>query len=324
MADRAPSAETIAAELLRALRGRRSQVAFSRRLGYRSNVCHTWETGKRWPTAATALQAARRVGVDLDARLRRFTRFELAFLDHTDPATPEGVAALLRALRRTLSMAVLAQRSGCSRYQVSRWLAGKAQPRLPDLLRLVDASTSRQLDFVAVFVDPADLPCVADRWARLESARTLFWRQPDALTVLMGLDLADYAARPHRDAWLAARLGLPEATVTEALAALGATGQVVWRAGRWQIREVHTVDTRRFPEAGRALKRHWATVAADRVEQPDAAMSYNVFTCSDADLQRIRELYRATFTEVRALIAASEPSERVVLVQQHVLPIDTP
>ena len=68
----------------------------------------------------------------------------------------------------------------------------------------------------------------------------------------------------------------------------------------------------------------WATVAADRVGLLHAAMSYNVFTCSDADLQRIRELYRATFTEVRALIAASAPSERVVLVQQHVLPIDNP
>jgi len=62
--------EVMAAELLRALRGRRSQVAFSRRLGYRSNVAHTWETGKRWPTAAVTLRAARRVGVDLDAGLR--------------------------------------------------------------------------------------------------------------------------------------------------------------------------------------------------------------------------------------------------------------
>lgn len=315
--------DVLASELLRALRGSRSQVQFSRRLGYRSNVAHTWEAGRRFPTAAATLAAARRVGVDLDAGLRRFTRFELPFLDDTDPATPEGVAAWLAALRRELPIGEVARRAGASRFQVARWLKGQAEPRLPDFLAMVHACTDRALDLVAVLVDPANVPCIAARWVQLEAARTLFWREPSAQLVLLGLDLAGYQALPaHDDGWLAHRLGLDRAEVARLLEALAATGQIREDGGRWRIGEVHTVDTRRHPEAGTALKRFWAGLAAERVDRADAAMSYNVFTVSEADLDAIRELYRATFGRVRALVAASAPSERVVLVQQHVLPLD--
>jgi transcriptional regulator with XRE-family HTH domain len=61
-----------ARDLVRALRGRRSQRALSRRLGYTTNVIYTWEAGRRWPTAAEALRLAERTGVELRAALTRF------------------------------------------------------------------------------------------------------------------------------------------------------------------------------------------------------------------------------------------------------------
>src|SRR5689334_6815786 len=59
--------EALAKELIRALRGRRSQVALSRRLKHRSNVLYAWEAGLRAPTAAGFLGLAKRVGIDIDA-----------------------------------------------------------------------------------------------------------------------------------------------------------------------------------------------------------------------------------------------------------------
>jgi transcriptional regulator with XRE-family HTH domain len=120
------SFETIAAELLRALRGRRSQTAFSRRLGYKSNVVYRWESGRSWPTAAAALRAAQKTGVALHAGLCEFYRRPPHWLRHTDPASPEGVATLLRDLRGSLPIGELARRAGRSRFAVSRWLKGEA------------------------------------------------------------------------------------------------------------------------------------------------------------------------------------------------------
>ena len=50
--------EQIAADWLRFMRGKRSQRAFSHRLGYRSNIAFRWESGVCFPTAAEAIRFA--------------------------------------------------------------------------------------------------------------------------------------------------------------------------------------------------------------------------------------------------------------------------
>jgi transcriptional regulator with XRE-family HTH domain len=224
-------AERVAAELIRALRGGRSQVAFSRRLGYRSNVVAAWEAGRRWPTAADTLAAANRIGIDLEAGLRRFYGVPVPFLDALHPASPEAVTAFLQDSRRERTAAELAEASGFSRHQISRWFRGAAQPRLPEHLVLVEATTQRLLDWLAILVDPSELPSVAAAWRQLESARTLFWRMPHAQLVLLALTLESYRALPaHDDAWLAEALDLELYQVVGAVEALLATAR---RARTW-------------------------------------------------------------------------------------------
>ena len=101
--------EQIARELIRALRGKRSQAHLSRRLGYRSNVVFDWEAGRRFPTAATLFRVARRTGVSLPTALERFLRPAPAWLQSANPATPEGVRQLLVELRGKATVLELAR-----------------------------------------------------------------------------------------------------------------------------------------------------------------------------------------------------------------------
>ena len=64
--------ELIARQLLRAIRGPRSQVAFSRRLGYRSNMVYLWESGRAFPPAARFLSMATRLQLDVDGAVAHF------------------------------------------------------------------------------------------------------------------------------------------------------------------------------------------------------------------------------------------------------------
>src|SRR3954454_15226934 len=68
----ADSYQRIAAEVLRALRGERSQRAFARRLGYRANPITDWEHARRFPTAVEALRAAHLFGVNVSAAFAEF------------------------------------------------------------------------------------------------------------------------------------------------------------------------------------------------------------------------------------------------------------
>jgi hypothetical protein len=83
------------------------------------------------------------------------------------------------------------------------------------------------------------------------------------------------------------------------------------------------VDTRRDAASGRRLKAHWARVGLDRVDtDTEGLFSYNVFTVSAADLERLRELHLGYFRALRALVAESSPAERVVVANVQLFALD--
>jgi transcriptional regulator with XRE-family HTH domain len=306
--------EQLAAELLRGLRGKRSQQALCRRLGAKSNVVHQWERGHSFPTASRTLQVAARVGVDVPGAFREFYRTAPRWLDEQDPSSPAGVAAFLDDLRGSTSVVELSRYSGKSRFAVARFLSGDAEPRLPDFLRLIEASSLRLLDFIEQLVDPRLLPSAREPWERLSAARRLAYDEPWSQAVLRALELSSYAALArHEKGWIAGRIGISLEEEAQCLARLADSGQIVWRAERWQIENVMALDTRRDPDAARRLRAWWLRRGASRIEAGDRGLMYNLLGVSSADLERLRELQKAYLTEVRAIVARSEPVEHVVL-----------
>lgn len=316
--------EALSQEIMRALRGRRSQGAFARRLGYRSNVAYAWESGRNYPTAADALRAAARTGRDVRAALERFLHPPLPWLDGLVPESPEAVAALLRELRGQAPIGQLAEASGLSRFAVSRFLKQIAEPRLPDFFRLIAASTLRLLDFVSAFVDPATLPSTSAAWAQLQAARHAAYEMPLSHLVLRALEIADYRALPrHEPGWIAARVGITEAEERRYLDALLEARQIVEDCGRYRIVEAQTVDTRHDPERAVRLRHFWSELAIARVNDATGSVhSYNLAGVSEADWERLRDLYRAHFRQVRTIVAQSQPVERVVLLNTLMVPLD--
>jgi transcriptional regulator with XRE-family HTH domain len=300
-----------AAQFLRAVRGKRSQVAFARRLGYRANPITDWEHGRRFPTAAEALRAAGRAGIDVAAACRRFHSAEPP---SSDPAV---LSAWLRALRGSTSLSELSERCGVSRFALGRWLSGQAQPRLPELFLLIDAITGRLPDLVAELVPIEQVPALAERYRAAAAARRLAFEEPWTEAVLRLLETADYLALPaHRSGMIAARLGISVESEERCLERLERAGIIRKRAGRYEVQGTLTVDTRAAPDAVQRLMAHWSEVALQRFPIGHAAdlFAYNVFSISRADLTRVHELLRATYRELRAIVASSEPTETAALL----------
>lgn len=314
----------IASDLLRAIRGRRSQLAFSRRLGYRTNVVYAWEAGRSWPTAARALQAAERTGIDVRAAITQFYRSTPKWLERVVPTSAEGISALLDDLRGRTSIVELARAAKCSRFAVSRWLKAEAEPRLPDFLMMIETSSLRLLDFLAALTNPAELPSVAKAWSELEASRKAAYEVPWTQAVLRAFELTDYRRLPrHVPGWIASRLGISAEEEQRCIKLLARTGQIRQRAGRWELREVQAVDTRRDARAELAAKAWWTELALERqLHSQDSVFSYNVFAVSERDLGQVKDLYRAYFRQVRSIIAQSQPSERVALISVQLVALD--
>jgi DNA-binding transcriptional regulator YiaG len=315
--------EILAQQLLRALRGHRSQVQWSRWLGYTSNVAYAWESGRRFPTATEAMRAMQRAHVEPSEALERFFTTPPAWLVHTDLAHPDGLVRLMHELKGQMSVSELARRAELSRHQVSRWMSGRTQPRLPDFLRLVQGSSLRVVDFVSVFVDPSQVPEVAELWRRLEARRTGAALHPWTQAVVRVLELDAYLALPtHDDGFVARRIGVDEEEVRRCLEFLVDTGQIDVVDGRYAARSM-AVDTRAQPWVGRSLKAHWSRVAAERVEgDSPGQFSYNVFSVSHDDFERIRKLHLDYFRALRAIVGDSKAADVVAVANVQLFPLD--
>ncbi len=307
-----------ASQVLRALRGNRSQIAFARRLGYRSNPITDWEHGRRYPTAEETLRAAARVGVDVAVA---FTRFHPA----PPPREERGsfqLAPWLKQVRGSTTISELASRCGSSRFAVARWLKGEARPRLPEFLQLVDAITGRVPDLVAEIVDIREVPALLARYEQATAAKRAAYEEPWTELILRLLETDRYRALARHDIGLLAdALGVDRQTERRALERLGEAGIVTRHDDRWVATGTLTVDTRTNPEALVELRRHWAQVALARMESPRDSdwFAYNLVSLSRHDFERVRSRLREAFREIRALVAASEPCEVAALVNLHLV-----
>ena len=313
--------ERLASDWLRALRGRRSQVAFSRRFGYRSNIAYRWEAGRCFPSASGTFGMVRALGGDVGASLERFYRSTPAWLSQVEPCSVAGVARLLDDLRGEASIAELARRTGFSRFRVMRWLRGKADPTLPELLTMIEYTSRRLLDFIAVFTAPEALPSARAAWRLLQGARQAAYDEPWSHAVLRALELDDYRSeRRPTPAWIARRLGISEALVRRSLEVLERSGQVRFDGSHHAPTQIDAVDTRADPERARELRATWAAVGVERLRAgADGILSYNLGMVSRADLQKLEQLQRAHYRKLVNLIAESTPGECVVLYSAQLL-----
>lgn len=298
-------------------------MAFSRRLGYRSNVAYAWECGRAWPTAAGFFRALERLGRPMRSDLDAFYNLPKDPGQLPDLRTPEGIARLLENLRGRTSVVDLARAAERSRFAVARWLKGQSEPKLPDFLRLVECASLRLLDFINCIVDPSTLPSTATRWKVIEGARRAAYDMPWSQAVLRVIELERYRALPkHEPGFIADWLQISREQEELALTLLLETGQIRRHRGRLVAGATLTVDTRRDEGRARQAKSWWTELALERMRRGDeGTFSYNLFSVSRRDLERIRELHRSFYRELRRIVADSEPSECIALANVHLLEI---
>ncbi len=305
--------QAAAAQFLRALRGERSQQAWAKRLGYKSNPLTDWENGRSFPYVSEVLRVATIARIDGAAAFQRFNPNVL--LSRGDNGYEVG--AWLRATLGSTSVSEVARRMAYSRSSLSRWVCGATEPRIPEFFAFLDAATGRVQDWVAEFVPIEQVPALAARHEAARAAKELAFSNPWTEALLRLLELEGYLSSPeHDDAMFAARLCLPVELVQGALRALVSARVIERRGTHYTVLSQLTVDTAGGKQQLHALKAHWANVAAERAHTPHAGdvFGYNVLSASRKDVERIRSVLKNAFREVRAIVSASEPAECVALV----------
>lgn len=324
-----PGHTRTACELIRAIRGKRSQVALARRLGYSGNPVTDWERGSRHPTAKEVLRAAAICRLPVRDAFLALVPLEPPAPLSTSRQTARGgkprewvVHLWLTALRGNVSNTELALRLGVSRYTVSRWCSGTTDIRFHEFLHCISVLTGRLYDWVSALVPIRQVPSLVVHYEEADAARRAAVEHPWTEAILRVLETQHYRERPAvAHAALAATLGIEPSTLDEALDGLvraavvsrradASTGGVYYEA----LREL-SVDTRNNPSAIRQLQRHWLNVALQRASRGDPDwFAYNVFSCSESDFERVRDSLKRAFRESRSIVATSQPNQSAGLL----------
>lgn len=304
----------LASELLRALRAKRSRPGFSRFLGYRSNIAQRWESQECWPTASRFFALCTRLRHEPRQLVSAFLRRSPPWLEGADLTCSEGVGALLTELRGRTPVQVISERAGFNRFSVARWLAGTADPKLPEFLAVVEACSRRSLDFIATLVDPATLPSVAVRWGKLELLREGAYKHPWSHAVLRALELDGARGSANHVDFLMERTGMKKDDVEASLRFLVESGQAKKTRSGYRPTQTSVVDTGGDPARARALRVAWSRNAVERLANTGTGdVGYSLFAVSKDDLQRVRQLQQDFLRQMQTIIGASQHCECVAL-----------
>jgi transcriptional regulator with XRE-family HTH domain len=314
----------LARQFLRAVRRNRSQVAFSRRLGFASNVAAQWESGRRVPRILTVFAACERMRIDVRAALRSFRPSTADHLDDQHkPLSGETLARWLDAQRGKETVTAISRRASLSRYQATRFFSGHCEPRLHEFFALIDATTGRLSDLVALLIDIGDVPELTRYHAQVVASRRLAFDEPWSSAVLSAVECLSSLKCEVMAGTIASAFALDRERVAAALKQLEQANIIQRVKGRYRLAAPLVIDTGAAPEGARRLRRHWTLVAHARLEQPrsDDVFSYNVFSVSREDLRLIGRLQREHFQRLRAIIAKSS-SETVALLNMQLMEWD--
>lgn len=304
-------------QLIRALRGERSQAAFARRIGVSTQTIANWEAGRRIPSATRVLEAAKVVGADVSGAFDQFDR-KLCSV----PTDDQDMGEWLTRLTAERTVKQVATRMDVSRYRMSRWMTGDTRVPLPDFLKLIDMLTRRLSDWVAVLVAIDDVPLLAPRHRQRQAARKLAFERPLSEAILRLAETEAYVAlQKHVPGWFARRLRVSVTEEVECLSAMVESGLLTRAEGRYQAGAPTSIDTGASFAEMKALKLHWLSEIKRSLEEerPNNAYGYNVISVSHRDLERIRELHLQYFRQLRAIVVESEPVETVALIGMQIV-----
>jgi transcriptional regulator with XRE-family HTH domain len=303
----------VSQQMIRALRGRLSQRAASRRLHFSSNPVSEWEAGRRQPTAVQMFELARVMGADVKGTLAAFHRASAGALGEQEIPDARALARWLTVLRVGTSIKTLAQRSGLSRFTISRMLRGESSFRLSPFLALLHAITIRADDLIGELVPLSAVPALAvnhDRQAILQ----IGFDEPWSTALLRLMETEPYRRlKAHQPGWLARRLRISAEAESRIVQRLLDAG-ILSRVGKRLVPHLpESVSLKTGSEKSRRHKMHYARVVEDRIADDlgteDLAKS-TIISVSAPDYEKIKAILVKGHREVRA-IARSTPQEEI-------------
>ena len=300
-----------AQEMVRALRGKSTQAALSRRMGFKTNVFYRWESGQRQIRISELVRL-------LSVRHSQYRAALWTFSGQSRPVT--GLEddwdwpSWLKALRGEKSVDALAEELDLKASALRRIFRGDSDPALSRLLPIIQSLTGRIVDFIDIMVDASQISAIQPYWQVVDAQRRIARDHMNAEAIIAALEIEGYRnLREHSNEWIAGRLSLPVPEVEETLKALEQAGAIRRHENRYRVQSHRHVNTRHLPEVWSTLTQFWAERAMD-LPPEFCRRGYLVFSANEEAIKAVNQIYVSAHYEAVKVIQEGLNPTRVVAI----------
>ena len=222
-----PKLALVRKELLKAMRGRRTQMDLSVALGFKFNQVFRWESGSTRLTWSEFIRVAETCQTPIASALREI-------LDHT--GDPKDSGKLLTQIVSRRDLAAEARALGVSETKLRRWMRNEVAPSLSDVFACIARTPTLLEQFIGRLVNLEDVTALSQSSTSLR-AFGQFQDMPWATLVWEVLELTEYQkATRHIPGFVARALNLTLAQERQALRALLHEGYLEFANGKYRVK----------------------------------------------------------------------------------------
>ncbi len=298
--------------LLKSMRGKHSQQAISKRLGYGFNQVYRWESGRigmSWKDFALYCDVCK---VDLKLALGHLLG------EITNPQ--DHCQIFSRIIGRT-PIANICKQTGISRQQLDRWRKRRASPSVEQIFHFLNESMGVTLDLAKILNRNKKIPTSITKLIDDTLLKNIAVESPISLLVGILFAMDEYQnLKKHKDGYIASKLGISIVDEHEMLSNLIKAGELAKKNGKFisQAPRIRT-KTPSFTDHKTIIK-FWLQRAMNTLDaQKDfndqvSIMGYRVMGISNECYQRIVERYRQFQNEIGLMIREDQDAIDVACV----------
>lgn len=167
-------------ELVVALRGSRSQMMLSRRLGFSSNKVYKWESGLSRLSWGEFIHLAKCCKADYLPSLQKILGYK---------GSPEESDKFFAYLMGATSKTEVAKKIEVSENLVNRWLSGKSEPSLGVIFKMIHVFHLLLPEFIVHMTEEEKVPSIKDLFQHKNRQKVAIGLQPELELVMAMIQL---------------------------------------------------------------------------------------------------------------------------------------
>ncbi len=301
--------EQLRKQLLRAIRGTKTQKEINDLLGYNFNQCAKWESGEKrilWTEFVSLLNI---LGLDVRPVFRAPIRY---FGDLED------YPKLISYLSGAKKPAQIARDLEISRDKVGRWLNAKQIPTLEEMLQVILKYYSTMLVIIIeTIVDLKDVPVIYGLYREAYLFKDFLIKNPWSFPLTIAMETREYQQlKEHQNGFLAEMIGINMEMEVSLISKLQEFGIVEKQNGKFKVLKPIINFTMKYKNT-LPLRRFFLDKAVEYIEAypdqpPGCFMLYDVLPIPQDNLRQVIDLCFEFYSQVKKIIeTGNSPKQNI-------------